>query len=140
MRAGKAWIMVKQSRPEDAMPKALVFETQSLTIFLEEIEAHFERARAAEVTIVGELLVPQKCRNAISASNGLNQCGSLQDVHPPEISGEEPLVRTLGIYFTAADTNPFGTKHGRLADCLIQVARRNRIAGLSPRRWIRLRL
>jgi hypothetical protein len=55
MRAGKAWIMVKQARPTDRTPKELGFGTQSLTIFIEDIEAHFQRAKSAGVTIVEEL-------------------------------------------------------------------------------------
>src|ERR1700730_5425439 len=35
MRAGKGWIMVSQTRPEDASPKELGFGTQSLTVFIE---------------------------------------------------------------------------------------------------------
>ena len=55
MRAGNAWIMVKQARPEDATPKELGFGTQSLSIFIEDIEAHFQRVKSAGVTIVEEL-------------------------------------------------------------------------------------
>jgi uncharacterized glyoxalase superfamily protein PhnB len=55
IRAGKAWIMAKQARPEDRTPKELGFGTQSLTIFMEDIEAHFQRAKSAGVTIVEEL-------------------------------------------------------------------------------------
>jgi len=55
MRAGNAWIMVKQARHEDPTPKELGFGTQSLTVFIEDIEAHFQRAKSAGVVIVEEL-------------------------------------------------------------------------------------
>jgi uncharacterized glyoxalase superfamily protein PhnB len=51
MRAGNAWIMVN----EGASPKELGSGTQSLTIFIEDVEAHFERAKSAGVTIVEDL-------------------------------------------------------------------------------------
>lgn len=55
MRAGKGWIMVRQTRPEDATPKELGFGTQSLTVFIEDIEVHFQRAKSAGAAIVEEL-------------------------------------------------------------------------------------
>jgi uncharacterized glyoxalase superfamily protein PhnB len=55
IKAGKAWIMVKQARPEEATPKELGFGTQSLTIFIEDIEAHCQQAKSAGVTILEEL-------------------------------------------------------------------------------------
>ena len=39
MSAGKAWIMLRQAGREDATPKELGFGTQSLTVFIEDIEA-----------------------------------------------------------------------------------------------------
>ena len=55
VRAGKAYIMVKQARPGEKTPRELGFGTQSLTIFIEDIEPHFARAKAAGVTILEEL-------------------------------------------------------------------------------------
>lgn len=55
MSAGKAWIMLRQARREDATPKELGFGTQSLTVFIEDIEAHFQRAKSAGVAIVEDL-------------------------------------------------------------------------------------
>ena len=55
MRAGNAWIMLKQSRREDATPKELGFGTQSLTIFIEDIQAHFQQAKSAGVRILEDL-------------------------------------------------------------------------------------
>jgi uncharacterized glyoxalase superfamily protein PhnB len=51
MRAGNAWIMVN----EGATPKQLGSATQSLTIFIEDIEAHFQHAQSAGVTLFEEL-------------------------------------------------------------------------------------
>ncbi len=55
MRAGNAWIMVKQAGPSTPTPKELGFGTQSLTIFIEDVEAHFKHAKLSEVTIVEDL-------------------------------------------------------------------------------------
>jgi uncharacterized glyoxalase superfamily protein PhnB len=55
MSAGNAWIMLRQGRHEDATPKELGFGTQSLTVFIEDIEAHFQRAKSAEAAIVEDL-------------------------------------------------------------------------------------
>jgi uncharacterized glyoxalase superfamily protein PhnB len=52
MRAGNAWIMLKSARQDGATPKQLGFETQSLTIFVEDIEAHFRQAKSAAVKIL----------------------------------------------------------------------------------------
>jgi uncharacterized glyoxalase superfamily protein PhnB len=55
LRAGKAWVMVRQARREDAIPKELGFGTQSLTVFIDDIEAHFQRAKSAGAAIVEDL-------------------------------------------------------------------------------------
>lgn len=55
MRAGNAWIMVKQAGHENPTPKELGFGTQSLTVFIEDIEAHFEQAKSAKAAIVEDL-------------------------------------------------------------------------------------
>ena len=55
IKAGNAWIMLKQARPEDRTPKQLGFGTQSLTIFIEDLEAHFSRAKAAGAAILEDL-------------------------------------------------------------------------------------
>lgn len=55
VRAGNAWIMLKQMAPESRTPRELGFGTQSLTIFIEDLEAHFARAQAAGVTLVEDL-------------------------------------------------------------------------------------
>lgn len=55
MKAENAWIMLKQMKPEGRTPRELGFETQSLTVFVEDLEAHFARARKAGVTLEEEL-------------------------------------------------------------------------------------
>jgi uncharacterized glyoxalase superfamily protein PhnB len=55
VRIGKAWIMLKRAGHEEGIPKALGFGTQSLTIFLEDLERHFQQAKSAGVTILEEL-------------------------------------------------------------------------------------
>jgi uncharacterized glyoxalase superfamily protein PhnB len=51
--AGRACIMLKQARG-NTLPAELGFGTQSLTIFIDDIEAHYEHAKAAGATIVEE--------------------------------------------------------------------------------------
>jgi uncharacterized glyoxalase superfamily protein PhnB len=55
MRAGKAWIMVRQARGEEATPKEIGFGTQSLTVFIEDIAPHFQGAKSAGAAIVEDL-------------------------------------------------------------------------------------
>lgn len=56
LHLGDAWIMVRTARQDDYKnPAELCFGTQSLTIFVEDVERHFARAKAAGATIVEEL-------------------------------------------------------------------------------------
>src|SRR5271154_303620 len=55
MNAGHAWIMLKRASHEGATPRQLGFGTQSLTLFIEEIEAHFQHAKSAGVTLLEDL-------------------------------------------------------------------------------------
>lgn len=53
MYLGRVFVMVKQARGE-ASPATLGFGTQSLTVFVEDVEAHFARAKAAGARILEE--------------------------------------------------------------------------------------
>jgi len=55
MFLGNAWIMVRQARPAQASPSSLGFGTQSLTIFVEDVEGQLSRAKAAGARIVEDL-------------------------------------------------------------------------------------
>jgi uncharacterized glyoxalase superfamily protein PhnB len=55
MSIRKAWLMLKRAKHDGAIPKSLGFGTQSLTVFIEDIEPHFQRAKTAGVTIVEDL-------------------------------------------------------------------------------------
>src|SRR5579863_8266358 len=55
MHLGDAWIMLRQSRPGSGSPAQLGCATQSLTVFVEDVEAHFERTKSAGAKIVEEL-------------------------------------------------------------------------------------
>ena len=57
MRLGRAHIMLRKSRSDSATPKKLGAWTQSLTIFVDDVVAHFARAKAAGAVIVEELNV-----------------------------------------------------------------------------------
>ena len=52
---GKAWIMVRQFKSRNVAPAQPVYGTQSLTVFVEDVDEHFERAKAAGAKIVEEL-------------------------------------------------------------------------------------
>ncbi len=52
---GNAWVMLKQAREGAASPAKLGYGTQSLTVFVDDVEAHFQCAKAAGATIVENL-------------------------------------------------------------------------------------
>ncbi len=51
---GNAWIMVRQAAGGCASPKQLGYGTQSLTVFLDDVEGHYQRAMAAGAKILEE--------------------------------------------------------------------------------------
>ncbi len=55
MFLAKAWIMLMRARPGSATPAQLGYGTQSLTVFLEDLNAHFETARSAGARILEDL-------------------------------------------------------------------------------------
>lgn len=55
MQIGTAWIMLKQAKPGNASPAQLGYGTQSLTIFLEDLEAHFAKTKAAGAKLLEDL-------------------------------------------------------------------------------------
>jgi uncharacterized glyoxalase superfamily protein PhnB len=55
MRAGNAWIMVTGVRELRSSPAVLGYGTQSLTIFVEDVDAHFAKTKASGAKIVEEL-------------------------------------------------------------------------------------
>ncbi len=55
MRAGNACIMLKQASDGQVTPKDLGFGTQSLTIFIPDIESHYAKAKSAGVPILEDL-------------------------------------------------------------------------------------
>jgi uncharacterized glyoxalase superfamily protein PhnB len=59
VRTGNAYIMLRRAGPGERTPKQIGFGTQSLTIFLEDVESHYRNARAAGVTILEELHVTE---------------------------------------------------------------------------------
>jgi uncharacterized glyoxalase superfamily protein PhnB len=54
MRAAKAWVMVNEERPGRSSPAKCGYATQSLTIFVDNVEEHFARAKAGGAEIVEE--------------------------------------------------------------------------------------
>jgi len=55
MYLGGTWIMLKRARPGGASPAQLGYGTQSLTVFVDDVDAHFERTKSAGAKIVEEL-------------------------------------------------------------------------------------
>jgi len=55
MSIGNAWLMLNRARDQRAIPKLLGFGTQSLTVFIEDVEAHCEHAKSSGVAIVEDL-------------------------------------------------------------------------------------
>jgi uncharacterized glyoxalase superfamily protein PhnB len=52
---GSAYIMVKQAKPGESSPAQLGYGTQSLTVFVEDVESHFQRAKSVGARIVEDL-------------------------------------------------------------------------------------
>jgi uncharacterized glyoxalase superfamily protein PhnB len=50
-----AWIMVNSARPGRSSPAELGSDTQSLTVFVEDVETHYARTKAAGAKIVEDL-------------------------------------------------------------------------------------
>ncbi len=55
MHLGNAWIMLRKARPGDATPAQLGYGTQSLTVFVEDVNLHFEKAKSAGARIIEDL-------------------------------------------------------------------------------------
>jgi uncharacterized glyoxalase superfamily protein PhnB len=55
LRAGNAYVMVAMERPGRQSPVEPGYMTQSLTIFVEDVEAHYARSKEAGAAIVEEL-------------------------------------------------------------------------------------
>jgi uncharacterized glyoxalase superfamily protein PhnB len=55
MHLGNAWIMVRAAKPNALSPAQLGFGTQSLTIFLEDVDAHYRKVKSTGARIVEQL-------------------------------------------------------------------------------------
>ncbi len=55
MHLGNAWIMLNSTREGRASPAQTGRRTQSLTVFVDDIDAHFTKAKSAGAKIVEEL-------------------------------------------------------------------------------------
>jgi uncharacterized glyoxalase superfamily protein PhnB len=55
MRAGNAWIMLQRARPSRSTPGQQGCATQSLTVFVEDVDTHFQRAKSAGARIIEDL-------------------------------------------------------------------------------------
>jgi predicted enzyme related to lactoylglutathione lyase len=55
MYLGNAWIMVNRAREGWGSPAQLGYRTQSLTVFVEDVDAYFRRAKAAGAKIAEDL-------------------------------------------------------------------------------------
>jgi uncharacterized glyoxalase superfamily protein PhnB len=55
MHLGDAWIMLRSARTGCANPAQLGYGTQSLTVFVDDVDAHFRKAKSAGARIVEDL-------------------------------------------------------------------------------------
>ena len=55
MHLGDAWIMLNSAQTGAATPAQLGYGTQSLTVFVNDVDAHFQRAKSAGARIVEDL-------------------------------------------------------------------------------------
>jgi uncharacterized glyoxalase superfamily protein PhnB len=55
MHLGEAWMMINSARPGSGSPAQAGYGTQSLTVFVEDVDAHYERAKSAGARIVENL-------------------------------------------------------------------------------------
>jgi uncharacterized glyoxalase superfamily protein PhnB len=55
MHLGEAWIMLSTARAGRATPAQIGYGTQSLTVFVEDVDAHFRRVTSAGAKIVEDL-------------------------------------------------------------------------------------
>ena len=55
VRLGSAYVMLRQAEPGVLSPTQLGYGTQSLTVFVEDVETHYQRAKTAGARIVENL-------------------------------------------------------------------------------------
>lgn len=55
MQLGRAWLMLKAARADFVSPEECGHATQSLTVFVDDVDAHYARAQAAGANIVEAL-------------------------------------------------------------------------------------
>jgi uncharacterized glyoxalase superfamily protein PhnB len=55
MYLGEVWVMLNAAQPGQKVPAELGYGTQSLTVFVGDVNAHYNVAKAAGVTIVEDL-------------------------------------------------------------------------------------
>jgi uncharacterized glyoxalase superfamily protein PhnB/predicted enzyme related to lactoylglutathione lyase len=55
MHLGNAWIMLRSARADLKSPAELGYGTQSLTVFVADVDAHFQRTKSAGARIVEDL-------------------------------------------------------------------------------------
>jgi uncharacterized glyoxalase superfamily protein PhnB len=55
LHLGDAWIMVKAAKPNASSPAQLGYGTQSLTIFLKDVDAHYRKVKSSGARIVEQL-------------------------------------------------------------------------------------
>jgi predicted enzyme related to lactoylglutathione lyase/uncharacterized glyoxalase superfamily protein PhnB len=59
LHIGNAWTMVNQADPGTSSPAKLGYGTQSLTVFVDDVDAHFHNTQAAGAKIVEDLHVTE---------------------------------------------------------------------------------
>lgn len=55
LHLGNAWIMVADERPRSKSPASVGCDTQSLTVFVEDVDSHYAKTKSSGAKIVEEL-------------------------------------------------------------------------------------
>ena len=94
MLLGRACIMVRQAEPEQASPSQLGYGTQSLTIFVEDLDGQYRRVKAAGGKVVEELHETEygECQFGVEDLDGHHWLFSrhARDVHPEDWGARTP--------------------------------------------------
>jgi uncharacterized glyoxalase superfamily protein PhnB len=88
MHLGAVYIMLRQSRAGEATPKQIGHSTQSLTVFVEDIDQHYRRTKAAGARIVEELHITEYGEHQYGAED-LDGHHWLFSRHARDVSPEE---------------------------------------------------
>lgn len=134
MRLGSACIMLYRSRPGAASPQQLGSRTQSLTVFVEDVDAHYERTRSAGARIFEEMneTIYGERQYGVEDLEGHRWLFSqhVRDVSPDEWGAK--LARSY-THITAVDGSPLAPESIRMMEYLDTRAKTMNTAAIRER-------